>query len=265
MSGFVQLDLFGDHPNFDRPLAKLNAPEDLSDDALISAIPDVALADAVAVAAEVGKRRLILAVPALTSLCDRFVGYGASAVVPEQIAALRALGAIGSLEATQAVSRLITRRIVQGPTLSTALTVASQLGAVLPSDVALNLLRDPQSSVRSAACGCVRPGYEVIAALVTLIDDPDREVAIASACALGRMGRIDTLPHLKRYLMETPSRRIVEALASVADEEAIVFLVRTGRARRELTDSVISALEEIENPRARVAAKALKEFASQAD
>jgi hypothetical protein len=269
MSGFVQLDLFGDRPELDRPSegapATPIAPEGLSDKDLISAIPDVTLADALAMTAEAGKRRLSAAVPALTALCNRFVGYGAGAVVPEQVAALDALGAIGGQDAAHAVSRLIAKRIVQGPTLVTALTVASQLGVVLLGDVALNLLRDPTSSVRAAACGCVRTGYEIITTLISLSDDPDGEVATASACALGRLGRVEALGHLKRRLLERPSRRIVEALSRVADEEAIVFLARTGKTRRELTDSVISALEEIESRRALDAAGALKRFSRQAE
>ena len=211
-----------------------------------------------------GRNAPIAAVPVLTSLCNRFVGYGAGVAVPEQIAALNALGAIGGQEAKHAVSRLIAKKIVQGPTLITALTVASQLDVVLPSDVSLNLLRDPTSSVRAATCGCVRAGHEVITMLVSMIDDPDDEVALASACALGRMGRIEALGHLKRHLLKRPSRHIMEALARVADEEAIVFLARTGRARRELTDIVITALGEIESPRASDAAYALKKFSRQA-
>jgi hypothetical protein len=268
MSGFLQLDLFGDRLDLARPSngasAKPIAPEGLSDGDLISAIPDATLGEASAMAAEAGKRRLSAAVPVLTSLCNRFVGYGAGVAVPEQIAALNALGAIGGQEAKHAVSRLIAKKIVQGPTLITALTVASQLDVVLPSDVSLNLLRDPTSSVRAATCGCVRAGHEVITMLVSMIDDPDDEVALASACALGRMGRIEALGHLKRHLLKRPSRHIMEALARVADEEAIVFLARTGRARRELTDIVITALGEIESPRASDAAYALKKFSRQA-
>jgi hypothetical protein len=97
-----------------------------------------------------------------------------------------------------------------------------------------------------------------------MIDDPDDEVARASACALGRMGRIEALENLKRHLLERPSRLVVEALAPVADEEAIVLLARMGRARRELIDIVIAALEEIETPRALDIAGALKKFSRQA-
>jgi HEAT repeat protein len=269
MSSFLQLDLFNDRPDFERPSNALSAepvvPERLTDDELISAIPDATLADARALATEAGARRLSAAVLALTSLCNRFVGWGADVTVPEQVAALNALGVIGGPEASHAVSQLIAKRIVQGPTLVTATTVASQLGVIFPSGVAVALLRHSNPLVRAAACACVRSGYEIITALLALINDPDDEVATASACALGRMGRIEALRHLKRYLLERPSRRIVESLAGVADEEAIVFLARTGKARRELTDIVISALEEIESPRAFDAAAALKRFSSQAE
>ena len=267
MSDFSQLDLFGDRPEPDSSSnstsEKPSAPNDLSDDELIAAIPDVTLADAPAIIGEAGKRRLSAAVPSLTALCNRFVGYGANVVVPEQVAALNALGEIGGQEAASAVSELISKKIVQGPTRLTALTVASQLGVVLPTDVSLGLLRDPDCLVRAAACPCVRAGHEVIATLASLIHDPDSEVATASACALGRMGSAEALPPLKRYLLERPSRRVVEALAGVADEEAIVLLARTGRARRELTESVISALEEIESTRALDAAGALKRSSRQ--
>ena len=182
-------------------------PQKLSDDALISAIPDATLAGARALATEAGARRLSAAVPALTSLCNRFVGWGADVVVPEQVAALNALGVIGSPEAAHAVSRLISRRIVQGPTLVTATTVASQLGVVFPSDVVLALLRHSNPLVRAAACACVRSGYEVITTLIAMLNDPDGEVATASACALGRMGRTEAQGHLKRYLSERPSPR----------------------------------------------------------
>jgi HEAT repeats len=267
MTGFVQLDLFGERPDLNRPvsgpLAAPISPEDLSDGNLIAAIPNATLSNAIAITAEVARRQLAGAVPALISLCNQFVGYGASVVVPEQIAALNALGAIGGQDAAQAVARLITKETVQGPTLVTALDVATQLGVVLPNDVAVRLLRDPHSSVRAATCDCVRTGHEIIAILVSMLGDPDGEIIISAACALGRMGRNEALRPLKRYLTERPSRRIVEALARVADEEAIVLLARTGRARRELTAAVVTSLEAIEHPRAMTSADALRRSLTQ--
>ena len=137
MSDFVQLDLFGDRPNFDRPPDEGSLqpllPQELSDEGLIAAIPEATLADARALAAEAGKRRLSAAIPALITLSNRFVGYGIEIGVPEQAAALEALGVIGGPEASRALVQLIVKRIVQGPTLVVATTVASQLGVVFPT------------------------------------------------------------------------------------------------------------------------------------
>jgi HEAT repeat protein len=266
MSDFVQLDLFANRPIFD-PRPKSVSPralvtQQLSDQMLIAAIPEAMLADGCALATEAGKRRLDAAIPALISLCNRFVGYGIDVGVPEQAAALEALSAIGGPEASRAVVELIARRIVQGPTLAVAITVASQLGVIFPADVALALLRDPNPSIRAPACACVRAGYEVVATLIAMLDDTNDEVSTAAACALGRMGRAEARIRLKRYLSERPSARVVEAVAEVADDDAIVLLARLGRARPDLAVPIISALEDIDNARAESAASGLKRFLS---
>ena len=266
MSDFVQLDLFGDRPDFDRPPDGVSSrpllPQELSDEELIAAIPEVTLVDACALAAEAGKRRLSAAIPALMTLCNRFVGYGIDVGVPEQAAAFEALGVIGGPEASRAVVQLVVKRIVQGPTLVVATSVASQLGIIFPTDIALAFLRDSNPSVRALTCACVRTGYEVVATLIAMLDDPDCEVSAAAACALGRMGRVEALIYLKRYLTERPSGRVVEAVAGVADDEAIVLLARVGRARPDLAHSIISTLEEIDSTRAASAALGLKRFVS---
>ena len=143
-----------------------------------------------------------------------------------------------------------------------ATTVASQLGVIFPTDIALALLRDSNPLVRAPACACVRAGYEVIATLIAMLDDPDGEVSAAAACALGGTGGVEARGHLKRYLAERPSGRVVEALAGVADDEVVVLLARVGRARPDLAPSIISALEEIDNARAASAACGLKRFVS---
>ena len=58
---------------------------------------------------------------------------------------------------------------------------------------------------------------------------------------------------------------MVEALAGVADDEAVVLLARVGRARPDLALSVLSALEEIDSPRAAAAVSGLKRFAAKAE
>ena len=55
---------------------------------------------------------------------------------------------------------------------------------------------------------------------------------------------------------------MVEAVAGVADDEAIVLLARVGRARPDLVVSIISAFEEIDSARAASTASGLKRFVS---
>ena len=98
--------------------------------------------------------------------------------------------------------------------------------------------------------------------LIELLDDFDPEVSIAAACALGRMGKIEARNQLKRYLNERPSPRVIEALAGVADDEAIVFLARLGRVRPELAVSILSALDESDHIKAAAAASGLRRWLS---
>ena len=269
MSDVFQLDLFDRRPDFDRPanavLPQPLRPQELTDERLIAVIPEATLADGCAMAAEAGKRRLAPAIPALVSLCNRFAGYGIDVGVPEQAAALEALGAIGGSEASSAVVQLIARRIVLGPTLVVAIAIASQLRVIFPTEIALAFLRDSNPTIRALACACVRAGYEVVSTLLAMLDDPDGDVSAAAACALGRMGRGEARAHLKRLLAERPSTRGIEALAAVADDDAIVLLARLGRARPDLAASILSALEDIDNARAASSASALRRFLSETE
>ena len=63
--------------------------------ALIAAIVDARPADCGDLAAEVVRRGLIEAVPAFEALCRRFKGFGLDYPVPEQVAAVNALAALG--------------------------------------------------------------------------------------------------------------------------------------------------------------------------
>lgn len=177
-------------------------------------------------------------------------------------AALEALAAVGGFDASRYVGQMIAKGIVQGQTLAVAVAAASQLGVIFPPDVALTLLRHSHPSVRASACDCVRIRPDIVATLIELLADLDREVATAAACALGRMGRVEARDRLKRCLNEGPSPRVIEAVAGVADEDAVVFLARIGRARPELAASILSALDEIDHTRAAAAASGLRDWLS---
>lgn len=132
-----QLDLFSANgftveQTFPECRAFFPAVEGLEDEVLIAAIPTANLDDYAALVAEAGRRRLTAAIPGLVALCRRFAGFGIDHMVTEQSAALRALAAIGGRDAAQAVSLLIVRGVVQGPTLGLAVAVAAQLRNCTP-------------------------------------------------------------------------------------------------------------------------------------
>jgi hypothetical protein len=262
-----QLDLFSaasipvEQP-LPQGLARRPAVVDLDDQALIAAIPASNLGDSTALAAEAARRRLAAAIPALAALCRRFAGFGIDRVVPEQSAALRALAEIGSRDAAQAVSLLIGRGVVRGPTLGLAVTVAAQLHATLPVDVLRSLLRHGDPNIRANACRCACRRPELIALMIDLLDDLNHAVARSAACALGQMGRTEARPMLASLLREAPSEDVIDALSSVADEPCIVLLGRIARSTPALSEAALNALESIDHHRASAIATAIRGRAS---
>ena len=226
------------------------SPEPLDDDALLAAILASGLSDGPALIEESGRRRLAKAVPVLERHCGRFAGFGVDHPIPEQEAVLHALAEIGTREATATVTRLITKAVVQGPTLKVAVSVARRIGCRFPTDVSLPLLHHADPAVRADACRCVRPSLEVVAVLVDLLDDLNEGVAVAAACALGRMGRPEARPILVRRLREAPSPEIIDAISMVVDEDCVILLGRLLQAAPILADASRSALENCGHPRA---------------
>jgi len=251
-----QLDLFAgagahlDHTaaaTVDRP--RLVASE-LDDDALIAAIPYASVRESSNLAAEAGRRRLVGAIDALEALCRRFQGFGLEHLIPEQAAALQALAIIGGSEAARAVTRIVVKRIVQGPGLNNALEAAAQLRVTLPGNVVVSLLRHQVSEIRAGGCRCARPSPTIIPVLGELLDDVDRTVASEAACALGRMGRAEARPRLLRLLREMPSAAVIDAISAVADEECVVLLGRIARTSSNLGGAALAALDSIGSSRA---------------
>jgi hypothetical protein len=224
---------------------------DLDDGALVAAIPGAGLAEAAALAAEAGRRKLLAAVPALERLCLCFAGFGLERVVPEQAAALDALALIGGSKAAGTVARLIAKNIVQGPTRKIAVYVAAQLKSVLPVETVLTLLHDADPKVRADACRCAGPWPAVLQVLLDLADDGDSEVRVAAACALGRMGRREARQALGRLLRDAPSVEVIDAVPAIADEDCIILLGRLLRTQPGLAGAARDALEMIDHPRAR--------------
>ena len=230
----------------------------LDDQALIAAIPESDRIDSIALTHEAGRRKLRAAVPALEALCRRFSGFGSRRLLPEQAAALSALGTIGGREAAQSISRLIVREAVQGPAVNLAVNTAARIGCTFPVDVLQSLLRHSEPDIRASACGCARRNPEVISVMIELLGDLNQEVARSAACALGRMGRIEARPVLVKLLREQPSDEVIDAVSSVADEECMIQLGRIARTEPILTDAVLDALEGTDHPRADAIATAVR-------
>lgn len=260
-----QLDLFaasGFHaapaaPALVRPSAV--PASDLDDTALVAAIVDAGPATCHALAEEAGRRRLVAALPALEALCRRFKGFGLVNAVPEQAAALQGLVAIGGAEAAAAVVRLIVDNVVQGPGLGTTIAAAADLRCRLPPDIAVVLLRHPDPNVRCNAARCAPPLPEPINLLIELLNDLNRPVATAAACALGRMGRTEARPMLIRVLLEAPSPEVIDAVIPIADDVCIVTLGRIARNLPDLAAAAIVALDDMDNDRAAALVSSLRQ------
>jgi hypothetical protein len=259
-----QLDLFSAAgiPVSDDATAAPNpphlAPGNLDDATLAASLSTAHLADCRALCAEVCRRKLTTAIPALEALCRRFKGFGLEHAVPEQIAALSALAAINTPEAAAAVSRIIADSVVQGPGLHDAVDAALHLGCRLPPAISVALLRHNTAQLRAAACRCARPHPDVIPLLIDLLDDLQEPVAVAAACALGRIGRIEARPMLARLLRDKPTEEVIDAVSSVADEDCIVRLGRIARIDPTLSIAAIAALDLIEHPRAQAVIAAVR-------
>jgi HEAT repeats len=235
---------------------------DMDNESLIAAIPGSTLADTCSIAAEAGRRQLTAAVPALAALCRRFAGFGARRRVPEQAAAIEALAVIGGRDAGLAVSEMIERAVVVGPTLQIAVSAAARLGSTLSSDALQRLLRDVEPSIRADACRCARALPELILILIDLLDDLDRRVATAAALALGRMGRIEARPMLKGLLRDAPTEDVIDAASSIGDEECAVLLGRIARSGSVLADAALASLENADHARATAIAAAIRRLQS---
>jgi hypothetical protein len=235
---------------------------DLDDDALIAAIPSAGLANCRDLADEAARRRLVRVVPALEALCRRFAGFGLQHAVPEQMAGVRAITAIGGREAAQTVTRIIVDQLVQGSRLVVAINAAAHLGCRLPAARSLPLLRHAEPAVRADAARCPHVGAAVIAVLIDLLGDLRDTVAVAAACALGRTGRPEARPVLLRLLRVQPSAEVIDAVSFVADDDCIVALGRIARTRQDVAADAMRGLEESDNERAAAIVAAIRQASS---
>jgi HEAT repeat protein len=265
MGAARQLDLFSQYLGCAERRSLGNAAQPaiavdrLADDGLVAALATAGMRDTIVLAAEAGRRRLAAAVPILEEVCRRFAGFGLDRIVPEQMAALDAIAVIGGGDAARALVRLIAIKAVQGPGLRQTVGAAANLGARLPADMVLGLLRNGDPQIRADACRCTRAWPEATPVLRELLDDLHRPVRMAAACALGRMGRTEARPLLLCYLREVPSAELIDAIVPLADEECLILLGQIARGVPHLCAAALDALDATYHPRAEKIATHVRE------
>jgi len=209
--------------------------------------------DLVALIAEVERRREATAAPLLVRVCRRHAGFDRWRTVPEVVAALKALTAVGAVDTAPAIMRLVEQGALGHASVAAALRYFASVRH-RPAAVLLRPHLDhDEAEVREAACALVavigtRGNIE---RLLELRNDTRTEVADAALIALGNLGHRPIKEILESRLHTAAIDdipRIVDALDAVSDEETAVCL---GRLAERVSDEnvrcvVTKALAELD-------------------
>jgi HEAT repeat protein len=209
--------------------------------------------DLVPLIAEVERRREATAAPFLVRVCRRHAGFDRSRAVPEVVAALNALTAVGAVDAAPAIIRLVEQGALGHVSVAAALRYFASVRH-RPAAVLLRPHLDhDEAEVREAACtlAAVIGTRSHIERLLELCKDTSAEVIDAALIALGQLGHRPVKKALESRLQtatidEIP--KIVDALVPVSDEETAISL---GRLVERVSDEnvryvVAEALAELD-------------------
>lgn len=264
-----QLDLFAERggveprhsPRTAASSASAPAVDTLSGDDLLELIPNVGPSNVETVCSEVVSRSLQAAVPALEALWRRFSGFGIEKPLPEQLAVVDTLARLGGADARSALRRIVLWKGLPASLLPAALQTAESAGLALPAPFVAPLLDHEDAAVRGAAFALAAsanvPADHLHACLFAR-SAADRR---AAAVALGLRGDSRARQPLVEELERSPSPEIIEAVAAVWDDDAIVRLGRCARRHPRLAGAVLDALREIGSPRAEVVARQVQTHA----
>lgn len=258
-----QLDLFAERgevePRHSPKAVASSAPtpavDTLSDDELLELVPNAGPSDVEAVCSEIVSRSLQAAVPALEALWRRFSGFGVEKPLREQLAVVDALARLGGTDARSALRRIVLWKGLPASLLPAALQVAASAGLALPAPFVDPLLDHKDAAVRGAAFALAASANVPAARLHASLFDRSAADRRAAAVALGLRGDSRARQPLLDELARAPSTEIIEAVAAVWDDDAIVRLGRCARRHPRHADAVLDALREIGSPRAQVVAR----------
>ena len=252
-----QPDLFGERGLVEADRAPAQAPRqdgaqpaDLTDDALIALLPGATLSEVEALCAATVSRSLETSVPALERLWRRFAGFGIDVPLVEQRAVLGALAALDCGPARSALKHIVLSGGLPAAQLPLALRAATDAGLVLPASFVGPLLEHGNPAVREPAYGLAPKAGVPDVLLRDGLDDPCVPVRRAAAIALGRRGDAGAREALITELAVDPSRAVIEALAAIGDDGAIVHLGRCAERHPALAGAVVDVLRDMESARA---------------
>ena len=264
-----QLDLFAERggveprhsPRTAASSATAPAVGTLSDDDLLELIPNAGSSNVEAVCAEVVSRSLRTAVPALEALWRRFSGFGIEKPLPEQLAVIDTLARLGGTDARAALKGIVLSKGLPASLLPAALEAATSAGLALPASFVGPLLDHEGAAVRGAAFALAASAHVPAERLHTSLFDRSAADRRAAAVALGLRGDSRARQPLFDELQRSPSPDVIEAVAAVWDDDAIVHLGRCARHHPRLAGAVLDALRDIGSPRAKVVARKLETHA----
>ena len=225
-------------------------PAGLADEALIAMLPQASMLAAEGLCSEVATRGLVGAVPALEQLWRRFAGFGIGTPLMEQRAVLNALARLDCAAARTALRKIVLSKGLPASLLPAALGAAAEAALSLPAGFIGPLLEHQDAEVRAAAFALAPRAGVPVELLRDGLGDPSAAVRRLAAIAMGNAGDAEATAPLAAELARNPSAAVVEALASIEDEDAIVHLGRCAERRPALAETVIDALRDMDSPKA---------------
>ena len=238
--------------------AKITASR-LTDGKLIAMLPHASPSNVEALCAEVVSRSLHEAVPALESLWRRFVGFGIRAPFVEQRVVLSTLGRVDGDAAQAALRAIILSKSLPACLLPFALRAAAQAGLALPTVFVAPLLSHPDVAVREPAFALATKSGVGGDQLRDGLTDPSASVRRLAAIAMGARGDAEAKGGLIAEIATNPSLEVIEALAAIGDDDAIVHLGRCAERHPALASAIVDMLRDMESTKAERLARHLEQ------
>ena len=252
-TGVRQTDLFGDRGTVApvaAPAARSPCPDTLSDEELLDRLPGAGIVEAGRLCSLVVERGLgDRALPALESLWRRFAGFGQDRLLPEQVAVVETLAKIGTASARELLAGIVTAPELPPVLLPRALRAALAVSLRLPKTFTGPLLAHGDPEIREFAIRLSAFGRPEFEGLEACLADTHAAVRRAAAIVLGGFGRERAKAVLLAELARQPGGDVVDALATIADDDIVVHLGRCAEMHPELAGRIAMELEHMETPR----------------